>query len=533
VTNMNNQISVVLGTYNRLRFLKLTIDSIREELAGSSFSHEIIVVDGGSTDGTLPWLLKQKDIITVVQHNRGDWRGMPIERRSWGYFINLGFKCAQGKYICMLSDDCLVVPGAIKNGVELFEARQAAGEKVGAVAFYWRDWPLEKEYRVGFTYGNRLHINHGLYLRQAMVEINFAEENKYKFYHADSDMSLRLWDSGYICIASETSFIEHYSHANLAVRKTNHSTQKEDWNNYVCRWNHMPGPDQDWNFIKHNDEYQTVNKFRESKNWDCVIKRVISILGFVKSVCTCHSEVTIISPNDHNLISDLKRKFTHNRRQFVHGTKKYLADCLYCHAVPGTLESCLVKIYALLKCNKWITNILNLGGGVGQVSEILSELNLHVSNLDVAIESNYVNKDNINYDLNSNNILSFGNKKFGMILCQEVIEHLENPWLLFKHIANVIENNGYLILTMPNIQSKYSKKLFNNSGYYHWFNKEHLSYHVNPIPLWELVLIANKNKFKILEIIGNGEYYLGRSSEKTIEENECLIIVMRFECADK
>ena len=131
-------VSIILGTYNRIRFLKLTIKSIRNELSKCAFPNEIIVVDGGSTDGTLKWLVKQKDIITIVQHNRGEWRGKRIERRSWGYFMNLGFKSAQGKYICMLSDDCLVLPGAIINGYKLFESELAKGKKVGAVAFYWR-----------------------------------------------------------------------------------------------------------------------------------------------------------------------------------------------------------------------------------------------------------------------------------------------------------------------------------------------------------------------------------------------------------
>ena len=109
-------VSVVIGSYNRIDFLKLTLESVRRELEPAAA--EIIVVDGGSDDGSLEWLIAQKDIVTIVQHNRGTWRGKPVKRRSWGYFMNLGFKSAQGKYVCMLSDDCLVVPGAIRNGIE-------------------------------------------------------------------------------------------------------------------------------------------------------------------------------------------------------------------------------------------------------------------------------------------------------------------------------------------------------------------------------------------------------------------------------
>lgn len=109
-------VSVVMGTYNRYEFLRRTIDTVREEL--KNLTHEIIVVDGGSNDETTPWLLEQKDVISIIQHNRGDWLGKPVERKSWGYFMNLGFKAGSAKYVCMVSDDCLIIPGAILNGIK-------------------------------------------------------------------------------------------------------------------------------------------------------------------------------------------------------------------------------------------------------------------------------------------------------------------------------------------------------------------------------------------------------------------------------
>ena len=85
---------MVLGSYNRTGFLQQAIASVRDN--GATVPYEIIVVDGGSTDGILEWLIDQKDIVTIVQHNRGEFRGRPIRRRSWGYFMNLGFRSAQG-----------------------------------------------------------------------------------------------------------------------------------------------------------------------------------------------------------------------------------------------------------------------------------------------------------------------------------------------------------------------------------------------------------------------------------------------------
>lgn len=226
-------VSVVLGAYNRLSFLQLTIDSVRAEIEG--LPHEIVVVDGGSDDGTIPWLMAQKDIITIVQHNRGEWQGRKIERRPWGYFMNLGFRAACGKYVCMLSDDCLVVPGAIRNGLKLIEEKRADGNNVGAVAFYWRNWPEQDSYWVGLALGGRMFVNHGLYYAPALREVDYIDE-RYSFYHGDADLCLKMWAAGYTCIDSPDSYIEHFSHANGRVRRENLSSERKDWESYLAKW---------------------------------------------------------------------------------------------------------------------------------------------------------------------------------------------------------------------------------------------------------------------------------------------------------
>jgi GT2 family glycosyltransferase len=269
-------VSIVIGTLDRRWYLQRTIESVREELPLGE--REIIVVDGGSDDGTVQWLAQQKDVITVLQHNRGTWAGEPLRRRSWGYFMNLGFKIAAAPFICMLSDDCLLLPGSMKSGIEAFDRKDV---QVGAVAFYWRNWPEETTYRVGATFGNRLFVNHGLFSRDALAAVEFADEETFGFYHADGDLCLRLAEAGWTCVDSPESFVEHHSHANLPLRSANLEGQAADWAAYTSRWGHLGPPEPAWIERDHSDAHQTISRFWQNherrRPWTWALDHVPSL----------------------------------------------------------------------------------------------------------------------------------------------------------------------------------------------------------------------------------------------------------------
>ena len=256
-------VSVVLGSYDRRPFLKAAIDSVRD--SGISVPFEIIVVDGGSTDGSLEYLVQQKDIVTVVQHNRGRWGGKPIAPRSWGSFMNLVFKAARGKFICMISDDSLLMPGAIMSGVDTYNRASANGRKIGGVAFYWREWPDSSAYWVGLTFGGRMIVNHGLFLRHAVEEVGWLDEDRYSFYHADGDLALRLWEAGYEVIDCPQAFVEHYRHAGQRARKSNVATAEQDWRAYEEKWGYLGGDidneDQHAMTLHFDDPHRTACNF--------------------------------------------------------------------------------------------------------------------------------------------------------------------------------------------------------------------------------------------------------------------------------
>jgi glycosyltransferase involved in cell wall biosynthesis len=205
-------ISIVLGSKNRKNLIKATINSIRNN--GFTNKYEIIVVDGGSTDGTCDWLAKQKDIFTIIQPNYKiiDKEGVSVLAHSWGEFMNIGFKYASAPWIVMVSDDLILAKGALQKGYDELENRLKNGEKIGGGAFFFREYPRHNFYRVGYLPKDYILINHGFYSKKALEDINYIEEKEYNFYCADGDLAMRLNDHGWKTVALDDSFADHLVH---------------------------------------------------------------------------------------------------------------------------------------------------------------------------------------------------------------------------------------------------------------------------------------------------------------------------------
>jgi GT2 family glycosyltransferase len=228
------EVSVVLGSYNRRPLLQHAIRSVRDNFDG--LRGEIVVVDGGSKDGSIEWLAEQTDIVTVVQHNRYEHQGQARRRMTWGQFMNIGFRAASAERIVMISDDCYLLPNAIGGALQRMDEAARAGVNVGACAFYFRNWPAESDYYVQRTLGGNLMVNHGIYTRAALHAAGYANEDDFAFYKADSDLSLAIWQAGFAIIDAPTSICEHYMSAEEAARVSNNAAMDFDRDQLRKRW---------------------------------------------------------------------------------------------------------------------------------------------------------------------------------------------------------------------------------------------------------------------------------------------------------
>lgn len=101
------KISVITPSFNQANFIKRTIQSV---LSQDYPNFEYIVMDGGSTDGTVDILKKYLDKIT--------WKSEKDNGQSDA--INKGLKIATGDIVAYLNSDDTYEPGALSKVAEFF-----------------------------------------------------------------------------------------------------------------------------------------------------------------------------------------------------------------------------------------------------------------------------------------------------------------------------------------------------------------------------------------------------------------------------
>lgn len=98
----------------------------------------------------------------------------------------------------------------------------------------------------------------------------------------------------------------------------------------------------------------------------------------------------------------------------------------------------------------------------------------------------------------------YGDASFDVIRACEIIEHLENPWDFFRKAHRILRPGGLLILTTPNVQCPLSRQMFLKDATLSYFGPQDIAAgHINPLPYWELSLIAQRTGFKIEELTYN------------------------------
>ncbi len=109
-------LSIIIVNYNVKEFLQNLLHSI--DKAAQNISHEIIVIDNASDDGSVEFLQKKFPSLKVIANK---------ENLGFGKANNIGMNIAEGKYFLLLNPDTLLSENTLQEMMSFMERTPGAG----------------------------------------------------------------------------------------------------------------------------------------------------------------------------------------------------------------------------------------------------------------------------------------------------------------------------------------------------------------------------------------------------------------------
>lgn len=113
---MTPRLSIIIVSWNVKELLRQSLESIQQHLTG--ISHEVIVVDNASTDGSAAMVAKEFPQVALISNSKNN---------GFGRANNQGLNQARGEYILFLNDDTQLMDGGVAQAVDYLAGHLQVG----------------------------------------------------------------------------------------------------------------------------------------------------------------------------------------------------------------------------------------------------------------------------------------------------------------------------------------------------------------------------------------------------------------------
>ncbi|KTC90371.1 bifunctional 2-polyprenyl-6-hydroxyphenol methylase/3-demethylubiquinol 3-O-methyltransferase UbiG [Fluoribacter dumoffii] len=99
--------------------------------------------------------------------------------------------------------------------------------------------------------------------------------------------------------------------------------------------------------------------------------------------------------------------------------------------------------------------VLDVGCGGGILCEAMARSGAHVTGIDaapeaIAVAHEHAKNNNYKIDYLSTSVEAYNDNRFDVITCMEMLEHVENPELVFEHCSRLLKPQGFLFVSTIN-----------------------------------------------------------------------------------
>lgn len=238
----NHAASVVIPNWNGRELLEKYLPSIVTALAGHS-ENEIVVVDNGSTDGSVELVRARFPQVNLV--------ALP-KNLGFGGGSNAGFRAAKNDVVVLLNSDMRVAPDFLAPLLEGFEDPEVFAvscqiffsdpnklrEETGLTQGWWQDGGLRVRHRIDAAVDDLFPCFYGgggscAFDRRKFLELGGFDELLAPFYLEDTDLGYMAWKRGWKVLYQPRSVVYHEHRGTIGKRFREEQIQAVLKKNYL------------------------------------------------------------------------------------------------------------------------------------------------------------------------------------------------------------------------------------------------------------------------------------------------------------